>query len=43
MSINNRIRELRLARGMKQDELARRCGVKQGASKLSSYLKNTQK
>ena len=31
MSINNRIRELRLARGMKQDELARRCGVKQGA------------
>ena len=27
----NRIKELRIAKGMKQDELGRRCGVKQGA------------
>jgi transcriptional regulator with XRE-family HTH domain len=27
----NRIKELRISKGMKQDELGRRCGVKQGA------------
>ena len=31
MAGKNRIRELRIAKGMKQDELGRRCGVKQGA------------
>lgn len=31
MAEKNRIKELRIAKGMKQDELGRRCGVKQGA------------